>query len=125
MGSPERPAPSVARSMEAAEVRVEAGKVNVAQQTKEQIVKLETGVKTQIENFKKMGIYEGVKADFVDVQMAERDTPEFLLANMAFRFDRMQASENAAEGEALRVLASETLSKLNQMKGELSTAAGA
>ena len=124
MPNHERPDPNVAKSLEDAEVRVEAGKLNVDQAIKGQIKVLEADVKGQIARFRASGIYPKVEADFARKQestagVPDQITPEFLLINMAFRFDRMRATESASAGESLRVLAEGTLADLAELKKDL------
>lgn len=124
MPSAEKPEPSVQKSMEASEGRVNKSTMDIGVSTKLAIANTEGEIKTAIGNYKRLGIYEDVKSDFIDTQSSDSDTPERFLSNMAFRFDRMQAEESAYAGEMLNELAKETARKLSELKEELFSAAG-
>lgn len=126
MSNVENQTPNVTQSMEAAEARVEAGKLNIATEVKGQIVSLERGIKAQIAQYKEKGIYSKVQTQFhesrsadPEIPISEEGTPETMLANIALRFDNMDRSEDARRGDVLKRLAEYTMTQLIEMKADL------
>lgn len=118
---------NVGKSVDAAEARINRNQTDITTSPvdkKAEIKRMETSIKKALDGYKQMGIYSGVIENFKDVQTSDDHTPEFLMMNMAFRFDRMAASESAQAGMDLNVLAAKTYNDLRTLKTDLESAGG-
>ncbi|MEK9159677.1 MAG: hypothetical protein AAB383_03020 [Patescibacteria group bacterium] len=121
--APEKPR-TVSDAMTSAEGRVNKAEMDLSVSRKIEIVESERAIRGAIGSYKQMGIYEGVKENFLDVQRNNEDTPEALLENLAFQFDLLTAGEGESARGQIDAVAYLASTQLLEMRTELSSAAG-
>lgn len=115
---------AISDAMSRAEGRINRDQMDVSVSQKMAIMDTEKSIRGAIESYKQMGIYEGVKESFVDIQLRETDTPENMLANIAYQFDRLEAGTGESARQQINAVVSLATSKLTEIKKELGDAAG-
>lgn len=114
---------TVSDAMISAEGRINKSEMDVSVGRKQEIMEADKAIRGAIASYKQMGIYEGVKENFLDVQRSDNDTPEAMLGNLTFQFDRLSAGEGAAAREQINAVAYLASTQLAEMKTELNSAA--
>lgn len=122
MASPEQ-SKNVSEALSKAEGRVNRSQMDVSVNTKMQIFDADKAIRDTIASYKEMGIYEDVKKEYGEMQMDQKETPEVVLANLTFQFDRLEATESASAAEQIRAVSYLASQKLTELKKELTSSA--